>query len=53
MRPVTVETVTLIVVDWVLALGAVLVRHRRDKADRRTVFSWVLAARSSVDWALW
>ncbi|ADE02899.1 hypothetical protein [Haloferax volcanii] len=53
MRLVTVETVTLIVVGWVLALGAMLVRHRRDEVDRRTVFNWALAACSSVGWALW
>ena len=53
MRLVTVETVTLVVVGWVLALGAMLVRHHRDEVDRRTVFNWALAACFSVGWALW
>ncbi|QOS13044.1 uncharacterized protein HfgLR_14580 [Haloferax gibbonsii] len=53
MRLVTVETVTLIVVGWVLALGAILARHRRGEFDRRTVFNWALVACFSVGWALW
>ncbi|AHZ23030.1 hypothetical protein E6P09_01965 [Haloferax mediterranei ATCC 33500] len=53
MRLVTVETVTLMVVGWVLALGAIFLRHRRGEFDRRTGLNWVLVACFSIGWALW
>ncbi|ELZ92911.1 hypothetical protein C440_12359 [Haloferax mucosum ATCC BAA-1512] len=53
MRLVTVETVTLLVVGWMLALGAIFIRHRRGEFDRRTGLNWVLVACFSVGWALW
>ncbi|WP_396611440.1 hypothetical protein ACH9L7_14715 [Haloferax sp. S1W] len=53
MRLVTVETVTLLVVGWVLALGALLLRHRRGEFDRRSGLNWALVACFSIGWALW
>lgn len=53
MRLVTVETVTLIVVGWVLALGVLVVRHRRGEFGRRTALNWAVVACFSVGWALW
>ncbi|KTG30556.1 hypothetical protein [Haloferax profundi] len=53
MRLVTVETVTLIVVGWVLALGALYVRQRRGQFGRRSVLNWAMVASFSVGWALW
>lgn len=48
MRPVTVETTTLITIDWVFALGAMFARHHRDEVDHRTVLNWALVTCSSV-----
>lgn len=53
MRLVTVETVTLIVVGWGLALGALLVRYYRGEFGSRTGLSWVVVACFSLGWALW
>ncbi|ELZ79798.1 hypothetical protein KU306_03305 [Haloferax larsenii] len=53
MRLVTVETVTLLVVGWILALGALFIRHRRGEFDRRSGLNWALVACFSVGWALW
>ncbi|KAB1187319.1 MULTISPECIES: hypothetical protein [Haloferax] len=52
MRLVTVETISFIVVGWVLALGALYVRYYRGEFGRRTGLYWAVVACFSIGWAL-
>ncbi|WP_410766398.1 hypothetical protein [Haloferax sp. DFSO60] len=53
MQLLTAELVTLLIVGWVLALGAIFIRYRRGEFGTRSGLSWVMIACFAIGWALW